>query len=168
MMSEKARKIRPRRRKATGARNQQTAQAGEYFVAAELNRRGAYAVTFAGNMPKIDIIGSNVSRTREVNIQVKTRRSGSWHTSTDESRRRKRNPGENSFWVFVDLGDGALAPSYYIVPEWWMRNDIFHAHRAYLKRHGGKRAINPQSKHHSIDLRRIAQWRDRWDILELF
>lgn len=37
--------------KATSARNQQTARAGEYFVAPELNRRGANAVTFAGNMP---------------------------------------------------------------------------------------------------------------------
>lgn len=43
---------------ATGARNQQTGRAGEHFVAAELNRRGAYAVTFAGNMPKIDVMAS--------------------------------------------------------------------------------------------------------------
>ena len=35
---------------ATGARNQQTGQAGENFVAAELNRRGAYAVTFSGTL----------------------------------------------------------------------------------------------------------------------
>ena len=151
-----------------GARNQQTARAGEYFVAAELNRRGAYAVTFAGNMPKIDVVASNVKRTREVNIQVKTRRSGSWHTSTDEGRRCRRNPGEKNFWILVDLGEASPAPSYYIVPDWWMRNDIFHAHRAYLRRHGGKRAINPQSKHHSIDIKRIAQWKDRWDILKLY
>ncbi len=40
-----------------GPRNQQVARAGEYFVLAELNKRGALAVPFAGNMPKIDIIG---------------------------------------------------------------------------------------------------------------
>ena len=43
-------------RRATGARNQQTGRAGEYFVAAERSRRGAYAVTFAGSMPRIDIL----------------------------------------------------------------------------------------------------------------
>lgn len=80
--------MRTKLRRATGARNQQTARAGEYFVAAELNRRGAYAVTFAGNMPKIDIVASNVGRTREVSIQVKTRRSGTWQTSTEEGRTR--------------------------------------------------------------------------------
>ncbi len=152
-----------------GARNQQTARAGEYFVAAELNRRGAYAVTFAGNMPKIDIVASNVKRTREVTIQVKTRRSGSWHSSIDEGRRRRQpHQDEKGFWVLVDLATDKGPPIYYVVPDWWMRNDIYRAHRAYLRRHGGKRAINPQSKHDSIDIRRIAQWKDRWDLLKLF
>jgi Holliday junction resolvase-like predicted endonuclease len=69
-----------------GARNQQTRQAGEYFVAAELCRRGAYAVTFAGNMPGIDILASNTSRDRIIQIQVKTKRSGDWHTSRRNMR----------------------------------------------------------------------------------
>ena len=38
--------------KSRGASNQQVGRAGEYFVVAELNKRGAYAVPFAGNMPK--------------------------------------------------------------------------------------------------------------------
>jgi len=42
--------------KSRGASNQQVGRAGEYFVVAELNKRGAFAVPFAGNMPKIDII----------------------------------------------------------------------------------------------------------------
>lgn len=156
-------------RGATGARNQQTARAGEYFVAAEINRRGAYAVTFAGNMPKIDIVASNVSRTREASIQVKTRRSGTWQTSTDEGRRRQRpRQDEKGFWVFVDLATDKGPPIYYVVPDWWMRNDIYRAHRAYLKKHGGERAVNPRAKHHSIHLRRIAQWKNRWDVLKIF
>jgi len=88
---------------ATGARNQQTGRAGEHFVAAELNRRGAYAVTFAGNMPKIDILASNLERTRTVHIQVKTRRSGTWQTSVDEGRKGKRSSNETNFWIFVNL-----------------------------------------------------------------
>ena len=45
-----------------GASNQQVARAGEHFVAAELNKRGAYAVTFAGNMPKIDLLACNADQ----------------------------------------------------------------------------------------------------------
>jgi hypothetical protein len=59
-----------------GSSIQQVAQAGEYFVAAERNKRGAFAVTVAGNMPKIDIIASNCDSSRTVYIQVKTKRGG--------------------------------------------------------------------------------------------
>jgi len=52
---------------------QQVARAGEHLVAAELHRRGAYAVTFSGNMPEIDILASDLSQTRTVAIQVKTK-----------------------------------------------------------------------------------------------
>jgi hypothetical protein len=43
-----------------GARNQQAAGAGEYFVVAELNKRGA----FAGNMPEIDLMACNQDQNR--------------------------------------------------------------------------------------------------------
>ena len=55
---------------ATGADMQKTGQAGEHYVAAELCRRRAYAVTFSGNIPNFDIIASNREQTRAVQIQV--------------------------------------------------------------------------------------------------
>ena len=65
-----------------GASNQQVGRAGEHFVVGELNKRGAFAVPFAGNMPKIDILACNSDESRTVYIQVKTKRSGkSWHSS---------------------------------------------------------------------------------------
>jgi hypothetical protein len=36
--------------------NQQVGYAGENFVAAEIHRRGGYAVTFSGNMKGIDLL----------------------------------------------------------------------------------------------------------------
>src|SRR4051794_1004497 len=67
------------RRTGMKLRTDQVGRAGEFFVAAEIHRRGGYAVTFAGNMPGIDILASDVSYTRQVTIQVKTRTAGSWH-----------------------------------------------------------------------------------------
>jgi hypothetical protein len=40
---------------------QQVGRAGEMFVAAEIYRRGGYAVTFDGNMPGIDIPASRTT-----------------------------------------------------------------------------------------------------------
>lgn len=146
----------------------QVGRAGEYFVAAELLRRGAYAVTFAGNMPEIDLLASDVEQTRTVAIQVKTRRSGDWQTGLKEWRRRAPEISALRFWVFVDLTRIGSLPAYYVVPEDWIQRDIDEHHAAYLARHGGKRAATPGSRHHAIRRSRIAQWQDRWDQLGIF
>ena len=151
-----------------GGRNQQTSSAGEYYVAAELNRRGAYAVTFAGNIPKIDILARDVKQNRTVSIQVKTRRTGTWHCSITDGEERKRKKNETAFWIFVDLSKDENPPDFYVVPDWWMRNNIHEAHNTYLKKHGGRRAKTPDSKHHAVDHLRLEKWKDRWDILRIF
>ena len=155
-----------------GASNQQVARAGEHFVAAELNKRGAYAVTFAGNMPKIDLLACNSDQSRTVQIQVKTKKGGlSWHASIVDCMAMEEPPNPLDvikFWVFVDLGAYNAAPRYWIVPDWWMRDDIHAAHQEYLSRHGGRRARNPDSTHHSIEEKRLAAWQGTWEILGIF
>jgi hypothetical protein len=149
------------------ANTHQVARAGEHYVAAELHRRQAYAVAFARNMPGIDILASNLDQTRTVTIQVKTRAAGSWHSqSTRGHPRTEPAKDEGRFWIFVDLI--AQPPGFYVVPEWWMQNDIHRAHTEFLQRHGGTRPRSPESTHHGIGLPRIEQWRDRWDVLGLF
>jgi hypothetical protein len=154
---------------ARGAHNQQVARAGEHFVAAELNKRVAFAVTFAGNMPKIDLMACNHGQSRTVHIQVKTKSGGTtWHSSIVGCKPTKQplEPlDEMIFWVFVDLGSMDAHPRYWVVPDWWLKNDIYRAHRAYLRRHGGKRARNPDSTHHAIDETRLREWQGRWEIL---
>jgi Holliday junction resolvase-like predicted endonuclease len=153
---------------ATGIRNQQTGRAGEHYVAAELNRKGAYAVTFAGNMPGIDIVASNSDRSRTIFIQVKTKRSGTWQSSIDEGFKCKPKKIDDNFWVFVDISKDDQQPDYYVVPDSWIRNNIYEEHEAYIAKKGGKRPFAPKSKHHGISVKRIQEWKDRWDILYLF
>jgi hypothetical protein len=50
----------------------QTGVAGEYFVAAELSRRGYVASLTLRNTRGIDVLASNADATRSVGIQVKT------------------------------------------------------------------------------------------------
>lgn len=162
----------PNKPPTRGARNQQVGRAGEYFVVAELNKRGAYAVAFAGNMPKIDLMACSQDQSRTIHIQVKTRRGGrSWQSSILGSKQTDppNTPLDSTeFWVFVDLGDLDTSPRYWIVPDWWIRNDIHEAHQAYLNRHGGIRPRNSESTHHSIDESRLKEWEARWDALGIF
>jgi hypothetical protein len=149
--------------------NQQVGRVGKHYVAAELHRRGAYAVTFSGNVPENDILASDVRRTRTVSIQVKTKTAGTWQTSIRRGRLRDEESGGTEFWIFVDIGKNPdTRPAYYIVPAWWMENSIYVEHEAYIARYGGKRARTPTSTHHAIPSKRIAQWRDRWDLLGIF
>jgi len=144
----------------------QVGQAGEHFVAAELHRRGAYAVTFSGNMPNIDVLASDAEHGRQAAIQVKTKTSGTWHTSTERGAVRTEADADNRFWVLVDIGrDPAPPPAYFIVPEWWIRNHIHERYQAYLASHGGQRPRNPRSTHFAIKPRDVEQWRDRWELL---
>lgn len=146
--------------------NQQVAYAGENFVAAEIHRRGGYAVTFSGNMKGIDLLASDVSYDRKIDIQVKTKTAAAWQTSIHRGKKQKAPAEVRSFWILVDLrADG---PEYYIMPTWWIENDIFSAHRKYLAKHGGHRPKKDASTHHAIPMSRIAQWKDRWDVLGIF
>jgi Holliday junction resolvase-like predicted endonuclease len=148
---------------------QQVAQAGEHLVAAELHRRGAYAVTFAGNMPEIDILASDRAQTKTVAIQVKAKRTGTWHAKLREWTKRSNQVAAARFWVFVDLHvDPESRPDFYIVRERWIQADIDRAHAAYLARHGGVRPRTTGSTHHAITRARIAKWKDRWDLLGIF
>ena len=149
--------------------NQQVSRAGEHFVAAELHRRGAYAVTFAGNMPRIDILATNTEQTRTAAIQVKTMSAGSWQTSITRGHPREEPTEEETrFWVFVDLRKPPAPPEFYVVPEWWIENDIHDAHAAYIARHDGERAKTKDSIHHAIKRSRIEEWHNRWGLLRLF
>lgn len=115
-------------------------------------------------MPGIDVIASDADHVRRVTIQVKTRTSGTWHARVPRDAQQSLPvDDESAFWVFVDLS--AESPAYLVAPRWWIRNDIFETHTAFLARHGGVRPMSPESSHHAITLARIEQWRDRWDVL---
>jgi Holliday junction resolvase-like predicted endonuclease len=143
--------------------NQQVGAAGEHFVAAEIHRRGGYAVTFSGNMHDIDLLASDTGHDRIISIQVKTKTSGTWQTSTTRGKKRKAPEIETKYWVLVDLGKEY--PEFYVIPKWWMENDIHRAHSKYLAEFGGHRAKNDASTHHAIPVARVTEWKDRWDEL---
>lgn len=113
--------------KSRGISKQQVGRAGKYFVVAELNKRGAFAVPFAGNMPKFGLIACNSDESRTVYIQVKTKRGGkTWHSSIIGSEPTSPKPDEVNFWVFVDLGSIDEHPRFWIVPDWWIKKRYSH------------------------------------------
>ncbi len=89
-------------------------------------------------MPGIDVLASNLADTRRISIQVKTKTSGTWHARYPrDAEECAEDPAEATFWIFVDLGAGQY-PVYYVIPRWWIRNNIWQVHTAYLIRYKGE------------------------------
>ena len=143
-----------------GTRNQQTARAGEFYVAAELCRRGAYAVILTGNMPGVDILASDADGKRVVQIQVKTKRSGTWHT-VKRTANLELDRHAPRFWVFVDLGQEG-APRYWVVPETAIVEMVKQGVAVWKQRNP-----NSRSTHCAIREKSLTHWKGAWSILEI-
>ena len=165
-------------------------RAGEHYVAAELNRRGAYASPFSGNVPGIDIIATDDDQNRMAYIQVKTKRGrGNWHMSLNHGWGKityKKCPRDGNcpktctpcleepilgkpdhFWVFVSLTtDGGQ--QYYVLADDKVRTLLRDGHTAYLKKNGGQRpGKNHDSPHSMFTDKRLQDWKDKWATLGL-
>lgn len=109
-----------------------TGVAGEYFVAAELSRRGWIATLTLKNTPNIDVIATTPDGLRTVNIQVKTRsiknRAGWILTKKIEML----VPGENFYIAFVDLKGHDEKPDYYMIPRSLFSKWIAEQHSQWL------------------------------------
>ena len=96
-------------------------------------------------------------------IQIKSTGSDSWVVDPRLGCKRSEDPADNRFWVFVGFREEH--PTYHVVPEWWIQNDMFERRQGYVARlppgakEGGIQTVTPQQ---------IREWLDRWGVLEIF
>ena len=141
----------------------QTGVAGEYFVAAELSRRGHVASLTLRNTRGIDILASNTDATKSVGIQVKT----SQGTRPDWmlNATAEKDVAENLFYVFVCLpAEGE--PSFYIVPRATVARQVRQSHDEWKATPGRK-----GQPHGDSNIRKFTDpsgaYKNRWDLLGL-
>lgn len=137
---------------------------GEYFVAAELSRRGYIASITLRNTKGIDILASNGSATRSVGIQVKTSRGSKPEWILNQNA--EGYISTNLFYVFVNLPPTGESPSFHIVPSTEVANFARDNHRLWLQTPGrGGTVHNDTPMRKYID--RDHTFRDRWQLLGL-
>ena len=98
----------------TAGQRIRTGIAGEFFVAAELSKRGWVATLTAKNMPGYDILAVRPDTERHVRIDVKTRSPAypyAWRLSSGI-----RLAGYHDYLILVDLGEADQSALYWIVP----------------------------------------------------
>jgi len=133
--------------------------AGEYFVAAELSRRGFVASITMRNSPGIDILATDIKAKETVTIQCKTSRSSTkgWILSD----KAEGFTPKNHFYVFVRLGEKDGHPSYHIVPSKVVAKYVATRHRAWLKGkkpNGGKRKDSAMRKFRDEENNYLGKW----------
>jgi hypothetical protein len=141
----------------------QAGVSGEYFVAAELSRRGYVASLTLRNTKGIDVLASNADATKSVGIQVKTSQGLEpiWLLNV----KAEADSAENLFYVFVCLPNRGEA-SFYVVPRDVVAKQVRESHRQWLAtpgRGGRLHRDNPNRKFGDPE----GAYRDRWDLLGL-
>jgi hypothetical protein len=140
--------------------------AGEYFVAAELSRRGYVASLTLRNTRGIDILASNLDATKSVGIQVKTNQSdGKEWMLNKKVEAEAEDLAANLFYVFVRL-NGLKSPEYYVVPRVDVAKFATNFHQEWLSTPGRNGRA-----HVDTPMRKFADpehtFRGRWELLGL-
>ena len=106
--------------------------AGEFYVMAELTRRGWTAAMTARNNRAYDIIAKKAERYISLRVKTKTAKSSvfRWNARKDDEifleLSRKRNSSD--YCVLVDIPEGEQHPVFYVVPTHeinsWLKSDF--------------------------------------------
>lgn len=141
-----------------------TGVAGEYFVAAELSRRGYIASISLRNTRGIDILATNQDGSRSITIQCKTNQTTARKWLLNE--KSENFVSENHFYVFVALGKSTDRPRYHVVPSRVVAERTKKGHKKWLDTPGRK-----GQKHRDTPMRQFNDLADefleRWELLGL-
>ena len=148
--------------------------AAQFFVAAELCRRGLVANVTLGNCPNVDVLCTNKSANQFAHIQVKTFRPRD-RTCSVGVKSETTYPG-SFFWVLAgipepDRDDGFV---YYVIPSLEMAKNMKEQHAVWVGKPGRNgRPHDESTKFRSLVLPpgenhngwRVDEYRNRWNLI---
>ena len=142
--------------------------AGEYFVAAELTRRGYVTSLTSKNTKTMDLLASDKGGYRQVALQVKTcdnPKQNKWKMSDSV----EKTDATNLFFVFVNM-NGGNEPSYYVVPSKYVAYRVRQDYENWLNTPGKNGHVRQETTMRTfefLDETECDQYRDAWHLLGL-
>lgn len=139
--------------------NISTGNAGEYFVAGELERRGFTVAVPMSNTKDFDILAINRLSYQQYAIQVKTTsyKKKEWTLS----KKNETLFGDNIVYIFVSLNELDV-PEYHIVPSKIVAETITASHKKWLEtpgKKGQKHNDNSMRKFNDNDDKYLNNWK---------
>ena len=138
--------------------NISTGNAGEYFVAGELERRGFTVAVPMSNTKDFDILAINRDTHNQYAIQVKTTsyKVKEWTLSS----KNEDLYGDNIIYVFVSLNELEI-PEYHIIPSEIVAKTLKEEHKKWLEtpgRNGLKHNDNGIRKYNDKEDKYLNNW----------
>ncbi len=109
--------------------------AGQFFVAAELSRRGYVATLTVGNTRGIDLLVARADASASVGVEVKTKQGSENEWILDK---KSEVGSKNLVYVFVNLNDGK-PPTFHVVPAKVVASYIRERHKKWLAGGAGRK-----------------------------
>jgi hypothetical protein len=147
---------------ATQSQKYSLAMAGEFFVAAQLQRLGASASVTYGNAKRADVVAISKATNQAVIVEVKTSSAGSWPIG---SRVPLPSP---QLWVFVHLSlTNTAAPEYYVIDQTELHRLLAPSEQAYFAQYQAKHGVAYGDKPGVAKATRAAltPYRDNWQAI---
>lgn len=137
---------------------------GEYFVAAELSRRGFLAAITLRNSESIDILANLIITNKQICFQVKTsQRKRKWPLS----EKVEKDKSKNKIYIFVNLLDENSLPEYFLIDAITLSSIIEEGHKKWLSTPNKKGESHNNTKFREFnDLN--GKYKNNWEILEKF
>lgn len=141
--------------------------AGEYFVAAELSRRGYITSLTLKNTKGIDILVANESSTKVVGVQVKANRKKNKYNWI-LGKKSEEYVKDNMFYVFVYIPEDSRLIEYFIVPSKRVAYEISETHKQYIDGPGKNGIKHSDTSIRTFTLTNNDESKDNWDLIERY
>ena len=142
--------------------NISTGNAGEYFVAGELERHGFTVAVPMSNVKDFDILAIDRSTYKQFAIQVKT--TGYRQKKWTLSKKSENLQGDNIIYFFVSLNELDV-PEYHIVPSKIVAEIVKRSHQEWLNTPGRQgQPHNDNNIRNFFDIN--DEYLNRWDYLK--
>ena len=147
--------------------------AGEYYVMAELLKRGIIAALTPRNAPSFDILATKGNRTVRIRVKTKSQEYSIWQYSVKKDGCIFRNLSKHGdFTLLVDLTMETKNLKFYVVPTYrineWLKKDF----KEWVSIPGkNNRPHNPENKKRNLSQEKYAQelgkclnkWEKLWE-----
>jgi hypothetical protein len=147
----------------TRSRTGLTGAAGEYYVAAELSRRGWLATVTIKNAPGTDVLAQDLETGRVIALQTKTASQGSGFRLTAKDERTTAM--DNEWYALVALRASDERPDFFLVPRNVVATMIYVGHRRWLAEPGRGGREHKDSSIRAIIQREVSGYQEAWESL---